>query len=470
MRTKVYLLLLCGWWLAACDRPAPPAQIIVNPPAVLATDTPPAWPTASPTPQIQPVKATTTTVATAVAPTATATHSPIVLDVEPPPSACGQILPLLPANTEAADATLSPDAAALAQMRAIVPAAARPALEQLIAAPQTVGLAVYRAGDEANGVFLNADVQMPLASVSKVITLVAYAEAVAAGELDPLSTITLAELENYYLPNFDLGAHPRAVRELQEAGRVFGDPPAVLLEQLPWMMIRHSSNAASDYLHLLLGQAVMEETAVTLNLTQQTAPCTFLGQFLIMGNHLNGSSFDNVTRYVQNSALYAQDVTLLAEAYTQDADFRAAEQAWRAQRRTVPFTVQAAFTDALNAHGTPQEYAALMARIAMNDLSSGESSFLARRALEWPMQFPDNQEKFSNLGYKNGSLPGVLNVLYYAYPLGETTPLVIALFFHDLPNDTYRQWRNALPHDEFARWLLADPRALPALRAVIGER
>ena len=108
-----------------------------------------------------------------------------------------------------------------------------------------------------------------------------------------------------------------------------------------------------------------------------------------------------------------------------------------------------------------------MARIAQNGLSNPESSFQARRYLEWPMIFPANQERFSNLGYKNGSLPGILNTAYYAYPTGEVTPTVVILFFRDLPGDTYRQWRNSLAHDELARWLLDNPDALSLLRAAL---
>jgi hypothetical protein len=130
---------------------------------------------------------------------------------------------------------------------------------------------------------------------------------------------------------------------------------------------------------------------------------------------------------------------------------------------------QRLFGSTLNAHGSPLDYATLMARFAQNGLSNPDSSFIARKYLEWPMIFPNNQEHFSNLGYKNGSLPGILTTTYYAYPKGETTPIVIALFYQDLPNRTYQQWRRSLPHDELARWLLYEPTALPALRAALNQ-
>jgi beta-lactamase class A len=364
--------------------------------------------------------------------------------------------------------SLALDATSLTALDAIVPAAAFPALRYLLNNPAAAGLVAYRLGQEADGVYLNADTPMPLASVVKLIHLVAYAEAVATGQLNPLSSVPLSELERYYLPNFDLGAHRRAVAELETNGRVFGDPPQIILDEIPGMMVRHSSNAATDYLHFLLGQEVIEQTAVSLNLTTQTAPCPFIGQFLAMGNHLRTThDRTELEAYLADPLYYAQQVTLLADAFIQDDLFRADEIAWRSDRRRSSLDTQRFFTTNLNAQASPREYATLMARLAQNGLSSGDSSFTARRFLEWPMIFEDNQALFTNLGYKNGTLPGVLNTIYYAYPDDGTAPIVVVLFFHDLPNDTYQQWRSALPHDELARWLLYDPAAISSLRNVI---
>jgi hypothetical protein len=377
---------------------------------------------------------------------------------------------LFTVETAAPITSLTPDPEALARLEAIIPQAARPALRQLLEHPQTVGLAAYRLGQEADGVFLNADIPMPLASVVKIIHLVAYAEAVAAGRLNPLSAVSLAELENHYLPRSDLGAHQRAVAELTETGRTFATPPQIVLDEVPWLMIRHSSNAATDYLHRLLGQTAIEQTALSLGLTSQTAPCPFLGQFLAMSNHVRTANNDlaALEAYLADPLLYGQEVMWLTDAFVTDEQFRADEIAWRADQRRSSSSTQEFFTAHLNAHGSARDYAALMARLAQNGLSNGESSFIARRFLEWPMQFPVNQELFYNLGYKNGRLPGSLTTVYYAYPVTETTPIVIALFYRDLPNALYRDWRNSLPHDELARWLLSDPAALPALRQVIN--
>lgn len=452
--------------LAACRAPA-----VVSPAPTLsaAVASPTAAPAASPV--IIAATATATTIATAAAPT------PIFAGPLSPP--CGVLLPALPSGATVSPGTLTVTAEEEAALRQSVPVAAWPALQRLLDAPATVGLVAYQMGREAEGIRWNADTPMPLASLAKIITLVAYVEAVAAGELIPQEPVLLADLDRTYLPNFDLGAHRRALAELRADGRILDSAggEAVALEDVPWMMIRHSSNAAADYLHLRLGQERIEQTALALGLeaSNHSAPCTFLGQFLLMANHTRGSANDRseLAAYLDDpagAAAYGGDLSLLADAYAQDATFRAAERAWRERNRRPSIDTQRFFAAQLAPQGTAGAYAALMARLAQNGLSTPDSAFQARRYLEWPNQFDANVSWASNVGYKNGSLPGVLTTAYYAYRWGDSAPVIVVLFYRDLPQDTYRRWRDSLPHDEFARWLLSDPAAIPAVESVVSSQ
>ncbi|MDX1414072.1 MAG: serine hydrolase [Candidatus Promineifilaceae bacterium] len=384
--------------------------------------------------------------------------------------ACGQLLPILPAYDGPVVSSLNPDVRVVEALRERVPEAALPALDRILDRPESVGLAAYRIGQEEEGVYLNENIPMPLASVVKVVHLVAYAEAVAGNRLNPTETVMLDDVAAYYLPNIDLGAHERALVDLEESGRIFGNPPAVLLDEVPGMMIAQSSNAATDYLHLLLGQDEIEQTAVELGLSSQTAPCPFLGQFLVMANHAlkHNNPYQAWEDYMDDPDQYGRDVMLLTEAFSSDADFRETAVDWRRQNRQPNGQTQRLFSQNFNAHGSAGDYAALMARIAQNGLSNGESSYMARRFLEWPMRYPDNQALFTNLGYKNGSLPGILTTVYYAYPLDGGSPLVVALFYHDLERRVYQQWRDSFAHDELARWLLYDPQAISLLRETLN--
>lgn len=465
-KSQLTLLLLLIGLIVACERPSASNSTSLQQLQSNLAATPPATPTLANT-AVPNLATPATAVAATSIPTPIISPTPFFSGETSPP--CGLQLPLLPSHTTPNVSQLTPDPANKTALLAAIPAAAQPAWEYLVANPGSVGLAAYRVGDEANGIYHNADMQMPLASVVKIIHLVAYAEAVAAGRLDPTSYVAVANLDKTYLPGYDLGAHNRALAELEENDLLLPNPDRVRLEDVPWMMMRHSSNTATDYLHLLLGQDVIEETAVALNLTQQTAPCTFLGQFLAMSNQTRQGHSDQaaIFAYRDDPSSYGAEVALLADAYTQDLAFREAEQQYHRTERRPSAQIQRLFSYTLNAHGTPSEYATLMAQIAQNSLSNPESSFLARRYLEWPMVFPANQERFSNLGYKNGSLPGILNTAYYAYPIGEVTPTIVILFFRDLPSNTYRSWRNTLPHDEFARWLLDSPEALALLKETL---
>lgn len=180
--------------------------------------------------------------------------------------------------------------------------------------------------------------------------------------------------------------------------------------------------------------------------------------------HAAGDNRHAVQSYLADPELYGREVMRLTESYALDEEFRAVESnpGWRASIST-----QTLYSDELNAQSSAGEYAGLLSRIFQNDLSSDYANILVRRALEWPVIFPANQELFATVGFKNGSLPGVLTSAYYAQRIEDGARVVVVLFYRQLPRDMYRQWRRELPHDELARWLLSDPAAIPALREAL---
>lgn len=455
------VLLLAGCGERALPDLAPSPSVT---PTVTVT---PAQPEAAPaTPVAAEKPASTATVSAEPTATMVARQTPET-DPEPGPyrgpfpageeARCGVLLPVLPASstskTQSLDETQSLEA---------IPEAARPALARILEVPESVGLAAYEVGQEEAGLFLNAQTPMPLASVVKIVHLIAYAEAIQAGELDPQMPVPLAEMEQYYLRNSDLNAHPEAVEALRAEGLVSGDPPSVPLETVPRMMIEFSSNAATDYLHQLLGQQRLEETILDLGLSSHTAPCPFLGQFLLMGT---GDAIGEVEGYLEDPASYSRDVWAVTEAYVAG---ESVTSGWRGRDRRPSLETQAYFSEELNAQASAGDYAALMAQIAENELGPWEQSVRIRRYLEWPTFFDVNQRTLAWLGYKGGSLPGIMTVAYYAQPWDAARPVVVVLFFRDLPLSTFRQWRRNLPHDELARWLLYEREAIPLVREMMA--
>ncbi|MGB3713412.1 MAG: serine hydrolase [Candidatus Promineifilaceae bacterium] len=412
----------------------PTAEAVANPPQSTAIST------ESPAPTSRPIIST---------PTESAADTGIV--------PCGILLPILGENEERPTSALVATDVDLDS----APSAARPALQRILSAPESVGLVAYEIGREGEGIYFNADTPMPLASLTKIVNLVAYAEAVDIGALDPSAWIPISEIERAYLPGSDLGAHRASIAELGEKGLISADEQTIPMEQVPWMMMRHSSNAASDYLQMSIGQEIIENTVQKMDMLSHTAPCPFVGQFLAISNHTrHGNDRQAVEGFIDDPEFYGQEVMRLTESFMNDPEFRRAEGYWRA-----PVSTQRAFSDNLNPQASARDYARLMSTIIQNDIGSDYVNILVRRAIEWPMIYAANQQLFSTVGYKNGSLPGVLTIAYYGQRLEDGAQVVVVLLFRDLPMQMYRQWRQSLTHDELARWLLADPDAIRTFKA-----
>ena len=377
---------------------------------------------------------------------------------------CGQLLPLTTLNNPPKTTTL-PE---ISLDENEIPPEVIPALNRLIEAPETVGVAAFEIGRELEGFYLNPDEPMPLASVVKIINLIAYAQAIEDGVLDPSNWIDLDDLEKVYLPRIDLGAHERAMDELEEKRLIAGDPPATPLEEIPGLMIRHSSNAAADFIHLAIGQRQLEGTIIELGLESHTAPCPWIGQFLILANHERiGSNRSAIESYLTKPARFAEDVMALTRKFVTDKEFRNEEIAWR--RRQPSFDVWKLYGENLNAMGSPRDYGRLLSQIFNNEIGEPYVNLIVRRALEWPIEIPENQGQFSIIGYKGGSLPGILTTAYYGQRKIDGRRVVVVLFFRALPRNTYQTWLADNSHDKLARWLLSSEDAIDYLRQLLGK-
>ena len=187
-----------------------------------------------------------------------------------------------------------------------------------------------------------------------------------------------------------------------------------------------------------------------------------------MSNHQRtGSDIAAVQKFIEEPTTYGTEVMRLTESFVNDPEFRSEALNSRSSRASVQ--VQSLFSEQLNAQASAQDYARLMAKIISNELSTSYTNILVRRAMEWPMIFSDNQELFRVIGYKSGSLPGILTTVYYAERLEDQAQVVVALFYRQLPRSTYRAWRQSIPHDELARWLLSDPEAITKMKNLLGD-
>ena len=258
--------------------------------------------------------------------------------------------------------------------------------------------------DGANGhrIELNPDQPQPLASAVKVVHLAAYARAVAAGTLDPKEQVTPGDWDRWYLPGTDGGAHEQALQ------RLGGGP--FTLDQLVSAMIQESDNAVPDLLRARLGDQALVDAAAAGGWTDFRPP-TLLGSAIAALDPTTTDQWAAARRYSEDSA-YRDRVRGLPQP--------AAE----AQRQWAETTFA----------GSAQQLASIHRRIGTGEFGPGAD--IARAQLEWQPAPPGTL----GLGFKGGSLPGVLTDAMTLRRGDGTVATAVLLNRHMSPDD----WAAAL--------------------------
>ena len=311
-----------------------------------------------------------------------------------------------------------------------------------------VSLVAYRLDAPDAAILLNPDVPRPLASTIKILVLAGYAQAVDHGRWSPDERVPLADVEAFFLPHTDGGAHERAVEIYRERGWLDASG-SVALRQVVWAMMTVSDNAATDYLLDRLGRERAELLAARFDAADSDAPLPISGVYLAWAGADQGSLSDSAWE--------------LAGRLRDDPEFRAVWQDSPVMNQ-VGLRKQARLSATRSPTGTARDYAGLMERVQRGDLISGTVSAAMREYLEWPMANEPIAREFAAYGTKGGSLPGVLTEATYAVPRNHASGAVAALFLNELPLAVWLTLQDSYLHQDFLRRLLADAEFFETVR------
>lgn len=311
--------------------------------------------------------------------------------------------------------------------------------------PDDVALACLPLENRTATVLVNPDEPFPLASVSKLLIFLEYARQVETGSIALNAPVPLADLNRYDVPGTNRGAHDLFLDQFPAGLDALG-----LWDIAATGMIQYSSNAASDYLLAQLGPVDWTRLYRTLNITHTGTPHPLGLIPLLMNNHDTGQP-----SLRQVEALTRDEGEALADRFFNDDAWRDAEIAYRAaRRRSFPgWNVQAAILQQLTVTGTVADFLNVMAAIYDTASPLSENTrYLARTALRWRDNTFINDtyvEYGSKLGYYSG---GTLALVAYGHPF-DGGPVVSAVFFRNIPRDTYRQLLRQDSIGDLAHWL-----------------
>lgn len=315
----------------------------------------------------------------------------------------------------------------------------------------------------------NSDRIMPLASAVKTMIAIEYAKQAAAGVIHPEERVPLHELERFYLPNLDGGAHPAWLEYIGQNPNA--EQGAVTLEEVAKGMIRFSSNANTDYLQDKLGLDRIHAGITELGLKRHEPLFPLNGALLIPHELMKGYTGlgEMEAKAKAKEELLAMPADRFRAMAVQvsgklKADTDGSYKREANLRSWYDPEFDRFFSDHLTG-ATTQEYASVMAKLNGGSHFSPEVHRYLDPVMEGLMENPANRELFHRAGRKGGSTAYVLTDAIYA-TAKDGTRTELALFFNDL--DAVQMMKLSTSLNAFELKLLTDPLYAETVARKIG--
>jgi D-alanyl-D-alanine carboxypeptidase len=269
----------------------------------------------------------------------------------------------------------------------------------------------------------NEDTVMPLASAVKTIIAIEFAYQVANQAIDTATMLDTIDLDKYYIPETDGGAHQKWLNTLRENNQIVDGK--VSLMQVAKGMIHYSSNANSEYLMWLLGLNQINARLDSLRLDGHQPIYPFVSAMLVCmvpqgkdyNSHLNQLYAMDMEQYRQACmAIHEtlpQSDSLKKTFYTNGLDLK----------------IQKVWSTRLPG-GSCKMYAQLMQKLNEKALGA-EIHAILDPIMERLMESKNNAMWLDRAGKKGGSTAYVLTETLYATDK-ENNQTALAVFFNNL--------------------------------------
>ena len=278
---------------------------------------------------------------------------------------------------------------------------------------------------------------MPLASTVKIMVAIEFAKQAGAKVINEESMVPLKELEKYYIPNTDGGAHPAWIAYEKTKQHINNE--AVKLIDVARGMIMFSSNANTEYLMDLLGINNVKNNIQLLRLKQHTAIYPIVASLFFYQNPRNKKE-ENIIKEINklSDEQYSRYAYELHGALKHDTILKS-----RFRPQDLTLNMQKVWSDRLPS-STTKEYAQI-ANVLNNRRYFDTAAYnILSDVLEFVMENPANQQWLKHAGMKGGSTPWVLTKTLYA-TAKDGKRIEMAYFFNNLlpeENKKLQSWMN----------------------------
>ncbi|GIO23227.1 serine hydrolase [Oceanobacillus sp. J11TS1] len=249
---------------------------------------------------------------------------------------------------------------------------------------------------------INPDLALPLASVVKIIIAIEFASQAEEGKIVPSDKVSMEEVDKYYFPNTDGGAHQAWKRTLEGEEQVS-------LEQIAQGMMRFSSNANTDYLMERLGLEEVNHRIAELDLTNHKPiyPLTasiVIPKKVMEDNDLEENELEAVLRDLDDDSYRQTAVDIFEEWQEKPLSKEQREDAIA----FLDMSIQKVWSDRL-AHSTAEDYHKIMTML--NKKEHYSDAFYEELDAIFSIETED--DSIVRAAQKGGSTAFVLNQAVY---------------------------------------------------------
>jgi len=292
----------------------------------------------------------------------------------------------------------------------------------------------------------NADSIMPLASTVKTIVAIEFARQAAAGIINFKTLIDTLELDKYFLPGTDGGAHKNWLNQMREDSLFVGSKVKIL--DVAKGMVRYSSNANTEYLMDLLGFDNLNAQLDSLGLKGHHKLYPFISSLVVCAKP-KGEDIKPFTEKLDKMPMdeYIRKSFEVHEKLKHDPSVKA-----NFDGASIYIDQQKIWSNRLPG-GSPKQYASIMKKINSRTYFDTTQQIIIDAIFEWPMIDIDIAAKFKHRGMKGGSTAFVLTQALYATD-DDNNKTVIAVFFNNLYTLQSLELRSSC--DEFNKKVLND--------------
>lgn len=271
---------------------------------------------------------------------------------------------------------------------------------------------------------LNENKLMPLASTVKIMIAIEFAQQSAHELINENSYVQLSELDKYYIPNTDGGAHPSWLSYAKKNKAIDGD--SVKLIDVARGMIMFSSNANAEYLMDLLGFDNVKDNITLFKLKQHTAIYPFASAMFLY-RIPKKSTEDKLIKTLSNLSdkKYSMEAYDMHMNLKEDSSFKETFQL-----EQFSLKLQKLWSNRLPA-STTKEYIQIAQALNKREVLEEDAFFPISEILEFPMENKAFQSVFKHYGVKGGSTGFVLTHVIYC-TMKDDTRMELAIFFNDL--------------------------------------